>query len=196
MDWYVAVLKKYAVFSGRARRKEYWYFILVNAVILFLLSMLDNVLGTYFYIFGPQEPIGIINALYSVLVIIPAAAVLIRRLHDVGKSGWWLFWQIASIVTILIVASMLPDYKVTDSLAPSSINSTVAEHKKDNSVVPETTLAPEYEDVEVMNRKLMWLGAVALLQLFYTLIIFYFLVKKSQPGQNKYGTNPLNIARV
>lgn len=84
MNWYLEVLKKYAVFSGRARRKEYWMFILFNAIILIVLSILDGLLKTRVTFLQ----IGVLYTLYSLAVIIPSIAVAVRRLHDIGKSGW------------------------------------------------------------------------------------------------------------
>lgn len=86
MSWYLAVLKKYAVFSGRARRKEYWFFLLFNLIFLAVATILDSVLKLNF----GRLPYGWIYTVYAVAVIIPSLAVAIRRLHDVGKSGWWL----------------------------------------------------------------------------------------------------------
>jgi uncharacterized membrane protein YhaH (DUF805 family) len=86
VSWYLAVLKKYAVFSGRARRKEYWFFLLFNLIFLAVATILDSVLKLNF----GRLPYGWIYTVYAVAVIIPSLAVAIRRLHDVGKSGWWL----------------------------------------------------------------------------------------------------------
>ncbi len=81
MSWYLAVLKKYAVFSGRARRKEYWMFFLFNIIIAIVIGIMSAVLETMalFALFS----------LYSLAIIIPGIAVFVRRLHDIGKSGWW-----------------------------------------------------------------------------------------------------------
>jgi uncharacterized membrane protein YhaH (DUF805 family) len=87
MHWYLSVLKQYAVFSGRARRKEYWMFVLFNLIFLIAALILDNVLGTAIENVG----YGLFYILYSLAVLIPALAVAVRRLHDIGKSGWWLF---------------------------------------------------------------------------------------------------------
>jgi uncharacterized membrane protein YhaH (DUF805 family) len=87
MSWYMKVIKKYAVFNGRARRKEYWMFVLFNLIFLILAVALDNLLGTAFQDTG----YGIIYLIYTLGVFIPSLAVLVRRLHDLGKSGWWLF---------------------------------------------------------------------------------------------------------
>ena len=94
MQWYLTVLKKYAVFSGRARRKEYWMFTLFNIIFSFVAAILDNVLGTGFGDFG----YGIIYLLYSIFVIIPGLAVSVRRLHDTGRSGWWLLISLIPLI--------------------------------------------------------------------------------------------------
>lgn len=86
MSWYIGVLKKYAVFSGRARRKEYWMFYLFNFIFLIAASALDTLIfGIAFIGFGP------LYVVYALAVLVPGLAVAIRRLHDVGKSGWYYF---------------------------------------------------------------------------------------------------------
>jgi uncharacterized membrane protein YhaH (DUF805 family) len=94
MFWYLAVLKKYAVFSGRARRKEYWMFVLFNIIFFVVAIVLDNVLGTASEDLG----YGVICGLYSLAVILPGLAAVVRRLHDVGKSGWWIFISLVPLV--------------------------------------------------------------------------------------------------
>ncbi len=75
MNWYLEVLKKYTVFTGRATRTEYWMFFLVNVIISLVLGFLD---------------LTIIGYIYTLAVLLPGIGVAIRRLHDTGKSGWWL----------------------------------------------------------------------------------------------------------
>jgi uncharacterized membrane protein YhaH (DUF805 family) len=87
MNWYLTVLKKYAVFGGRARRKEYWMFVLFNVIFLIVAALLDNLLGITFQ----GNFYGYIYLVYALAVAIPALAVAVRRLHDIGKSGWWYF---------------------------------------------------------------------------------------------------------
>jgi len=87
MNWYMEVMRKYADFSGRARRKEYWMFVLFNMIFGIVAMILDNVLGIAIELVG----YGPIYILYALAVMIPGWAVIFRRLHDVGKSGWmWL----------------------------------------------------------------------------------------------------------
>ena len=86
MNWYLKVLKQYADFNGRARRKEYWMFVIFNIIVAFVLGFIDGIIGTY----DAQTGYGVLGGLYTLAVLIPGLAVGVRRLHDVGKSGWML----------------------------------------------------------------------------------------------------------
>ena len=94
MNWYLAVLKNYAVFSGRARRKEYWMFLLFNMIFAIVAMILDNILGTTVGVL----PYGVFYLLYVFAVLIPGLAVSVRRLHDVGKSGWMYLISLIPII--------------------------------------------------------------------------------------------------
>lgn len=94
MNWYLDVLKKYAVFSGRARRKEYWMFFLFNLIALAVAALLDNLLGLDYEDMG----YGVIYSLYALAVLLPSLGVGIRRLHDIGNSGWWLLISFIPLV--------------------------------------------------------------------------------------------------
>ena len=82
MNWYLKVLKKYAVFGERARRKEYWLFFLFSILITIVLGIIDGLVGL-----GTGRNLGLLGGLYSLAVLIPSIAVSIRRLHDTGHSG-------------------------------------------------------------------------------------------------------------
>lgn len=99
MNWYLEVLKKYAVFSGRARRKEYWYFVLFNILFAILAGVIDGVLGTY----DPDAGIGLVGVIYSLAVLLPGIAVSVRRLHDTDRSGWWLLIALIPLIGPLIL---------------------------------------------------------------------------------------------
>lgn len=92
MDWYLDVIKNnYANFNGRARRKEYWMFNLINAVIIIALYLIMiNSIKNYD---GKSSNLGfiaiILLAIYVIATFIPSLAVTVRRLHDIDKSGWW-----------------------------------------------------------------------------------------------------------
>ena len=80
MNYYFGVLKKYAVFNGRARRKEYWLFFLFNFIITFILGAIDGSWST-----GHAKTLSVI---YCLAVLIPGIAVGVRRMHDINNSGW------------------------------------------------------------------------------------------------------------
>lgn len=87
MNWYIEVLKKYAVFNGRARRKEYWYFVLFNFIIGLILGMIE---GLIIVINGsdPETNFSVLRLIYSLAIFIPSIAVAVRRLHDTDRTGW------------------------------------------------------------------------------------------------------------
>ena len=93
MNWYLGVLQKYTVFDGRAPRIEYWMFNLLHIIILLIFSFIDKLAG-----FADQAVAGPLTVLYFLAVLIPGWAVLVRRLHDTGRSGWWI--SINAIPTI------------------------------------------------------------------------------------------------
>lgn len=94
MNWYISVLKQYAVFSGRARRTEYWMFVLCNVIVMLLLGMVDKMIG------GDNE---LISSIYSLAVLLPSLAVAARRLHDTDRSAWWLLLGLIPIIGTLVL---------------------------------------------------------------------------------------------
>jgi uncharacterized membrane protein YhaH (DUF805 family) len=87
MNWFLEVLKKYAEFNGRARRSEFWYFNLFSILISVALTIVGTLIGTSW-----------IANIYSLAVLLPSIAVGIRRMHDVGKSGWFILIPIYNII--------------------------------------------------------------------------------------------------
>ena len=98
MNWYLEVLKKYAVFGGRARRTEYWLFFLFNSIIVLVLGVIEAIAGI-----TPDTDVSILGNLYSLAVLIPSLAVGVRRLHDTGRSGWWMFISLVPIVGAIVL---------------------------------------------------------------------------------------------
>ncbi|MEM9777168.1 MAG: DUF805 domain-containing protein [Chloroflexota bacterium] len=103
MNWYLKVLKQYFDFKGRARRKEYWMFTLFNLIILAALSVID------FAVLGADVETGgmILYPLYALIVFIPSLAVGIRRLHDSGRSGWYMFTVFIPVIGSLVLIYFL-----------------------------------------------------------------------------------------
>jgi len=119
MKWYLAVLKKYAVFSGRAGRREFWMFVLFHTIILLLLGMLNLVLGLEILFTIPVIPF-----VYGTAVLIPGLAVVVRRLHDTGRSGLLLFWGLPGLGITWILRGLYDIYRTVSpawGLIPSGI---------------------------------------------------------------------------
>lgn len=118
MRWYISVLRRYADFSGRARRPEYWMFALINTIVVLGLLLADGALGTGFHppyhsgdigLFRFATRLGILSGAYSLAVLLPSLAVGVRRLHDTGRSGWWLLIGLVPYVggiVVLVFASL------------------------------------------------------------------------------------------
>ena len=90
MKYYIEGLKKYAEFEGRARRKEYWMFILFDFIFTIAAAVLDEILGS--------EPV--IYIVYGLVLILPTLAVTVRRLHDTNRSGWWILLFVIPLITM------------------------------------------------------------------------------------------------
>ena len=102
---YTSVLKKYTLFTGRARRSEYWMFVLVSFVISLVLGMIDGALH-----------IKLLGFIYAVAVLLPSLAVGVRRLHDTGRSGWWMLLVfIPFIGAIILIVWMATDSQPGDN---------------------------------------------------------------------------------
>jgi uncharacterized membrane protein YhaH (DUF805 family) len=98
MEWYLKVVRdNFANFEGRARRQEYWMFVLFNLLIIIGLYMLVGIMALIFR--SPLALLGMILVLiYALGVLIPNLAVIVRRLHDTGNSGWMIFIQLIPLV--------------------------------------------------------------------------------------------------
>ena len=106
MSWYLEALKKYAVFSGRSRRMEFWYFVLFNLIVTIVLALIDMLLGTFNIVQG----VGLLSGIYSLAVLIPTLAVIVRRLHDIDRTGWWILINLIPLIgtIVLLVFELTP----------------------------------------------------------------------------------------
>jgi uncharacterized membrane protein YhaH (DUF805 family) len=93
MNWYLEVLKKYAEFNGRARRTEYWMFVLFNLLAYVVLGIVERIIHVQM----------ILTTIYSLAVLVPALAVSVRRLHDTNRSGWWLLVALIPLVGAIVL---------------------------------------------------------------------------------------------
>lgn len=96
MEWFMKVLRQYADFEGRARRKEFWMFTLFYTVFSMAAALLDGQMGTEY----GDEPFngGFLSSAFSLALFIPSLAVSVRRLHDISKSGWYLLLWLLPII--------------------------------------------------------------------------------------------------
>ena len=88
MYWYIEALKKYAVFQGRARRKEYWMFYLMSIIIAVIIGALE----------GMFRLPGLIGKIYPYTMALPTISVSVRRLHDTNRSGWWFLINLIPVI--------------------------------------------------------------------------------------------------
>jgi uncharacterized membrane protein YhaH (DUF805 family) len=100
MNWYLSVLKRYVDFNGRARRKEFWMFTLISVIIGAILTILDNIIGTTY---GDRATSGVLASLYNLAVLLPTLGVGVRRLHDTGRSGWWILIGLVPLVGLILL---------------------------------------------------------------------------------------------
>jgi len=103
MNWFMTALKGYAVFSGRSRRSEYWYFTLFYLIFYAVCAIADGLTGSYDRAAG----IGLFTGVLTLALLIPSLAVSVRRLHDTGRSGWWLLIALIPLVGAIILLVFL-----------------------------------------------------------------------------------------
>ena len=99
MEWAILPLKRYAEFTGRSRRKEYWMFTLLCVVVAVVLGIVESILG----LGGMVGYYGPLTALFLLAILVPSIAVGIRRLHDTNRSGWWILISFVPFVGGLIL---------------------------------------------------------------------------------------------
>jgi uncharacterized membrane protein YhaH (DUF805 family) len=117
MNYFLGALKKYATFEGRARRKEYWYFVLFYCLAIFALVIVDGMAGT----FDEEAEIGLFSGLFILATLLPSLAVLVRRLHDTNRSGWWVLINLIPIVgsIVLLVFALLDSQPGANRFGPN-----------------------------------------------------------------------------
>lgn len=128
MNWYLSVLRKYAVFSGRARRREYWYYTLIHMTAVVTAMCLDAVVSV---LAGYDSRYGIFSICYGLATFIPSIAVAVRRLHDTGYTGWLIFLGVIPILGAIALLFFLsrdsepgdneygPNPKIVPALPPA-----------------------------------------------------------------------------
>ncbi|MCD6681498.1 MAG: DUF805 domain-containing protein [Burkholderiaceae bacterium] len=117
MSWFLLALKKYAAFRGRSQRSEYWYFLLFYLLIVFVLAFVDVLLGT----FSETGDFGLFSGLFMLAMLVPSLAVGVRRLHDIGRTGWWLLVAFVPIIgaIVLFVFAVMDSERDTNAYGPN-----------------------------------------------------------------------------
>ena len=95
-EYFIEAFKKCTDFSGRARRKQYWMFILVGAIIYLVLAIIGTILGTMW-----------LSTIYSLILLLPSISITTRRLHDIGRSGWWQLIYLIPLVGLIVMVIFL-----------------------------------------------------------------------------------------
>jgi uncharacterized membrane protein YhaH (DUF805 family) len=118
MNWFLDALRsKYATFTGRARRKEYWYFVLFYVLAFIVLAVVDEVTGTL----DEEAGIGLLSGIFVLATIVPLIAVTVRRLHDTDRSGWWVLLNLVPIIggIVLLVFTVLDSQPGANRFGPN-----------------------------------------------------------------------------
>jgi uncharacterized membrane protein YhaH (DUF805 family) len=117
MKWFLIVLRKYADFTGRAQRAEYWFFTLFFLLFLLALSLVDGAAGLFNAAYG----LGLLGGLFALAMILPSIAVSVRRLHDTSRSGWWYLISLIPLIghVVLLVFVCLDSTPGTNAYGPN-----------------------------------------------------------------------------
>ena len=109
MEYFLGAFKKFADFSGRARRKEYWMFILFYIIIYIVLAVIDATLQSM-----------ILSSIFTLVLLIPSISIAARRLHDTGRSGWWqLIVLVPFIGFIVLIVFLVQDSHDENAYGPN-----------------------------------------------------------------------------
>ena len=158
MKWFVKCIKNYVNFSGRARRSEYWYFILVSLIIMLALRAVDIMS------FG-VERIGLFSMIFGLFIFLPQAAVMVRRLHDTGRSGMWVLWYYVLGIIWAVLMSVIA--------APAI-----------------QTAVQQGTEVKLSVPVLLFVGIGALVFLVWAVVFLVWFCIGGDKGENKYGPAP------
>ncbi len=100
MNWFITVLtKRYAQFTGRARRAEFWYFTLFYLLIYVGLAIVDALTG----MLRMESGLGLLSGIFALAALIPSIAVAVRRLHDTNRSGWWVLMGFVPLIGLIVL---------------------------------------------------------------------------------------------
>ena len=120
IEWFKTVVRKYAVFEGRARRAEFWYYTLIYTLLSIACAVVDGFIGA-------RSGMGILQALLTLALFIPTLAVTVRRLHDTDRSGWWFLISFVPVIgfIVLLIFMVLPGTSGANRFGPDPIAGTL-----------------------------------------------------------------------
>lgn len=153
------VFSRYASFSGRARRAEYWWWILFTVLAGTLANVVDVILFP-----GVWPDNGPVSLVLALVMLLPSLAVLVRRLHDSGRSGWWVGSFFLFLIPLIVV--------IVSVAAGASLSGS---------------------DAEVSDALAVVVGGGVILSVIWTILLFIWSLMRSQPGTNRYGPSPLEV---
>ena len=195
-------LRKYADLSGRATRPEYWWWVLAIALVSFALSFMDGFIGLLVSPGGPSLASGFLQPVFAIAVFLPSTAVTVRRLHDIGKTGWWLLlwygiialgwatFAIAILIILLAVWGATSGHLGMEDII-ALILTPIAGGKRELGVDSNISFGV---DLEFFLFGLFTLLAGILVATAATLGVaiwsIVWLVRQGQPGSNPYGPDP------
>ncbi|MDG6779010.1 DUF805 domain-containing protein [Thiomicrorhabdus sp. zzn3] len=136
MNEFLNAIKQYADFSGRATRKQYWLFLLFYLIFYFVLTVIDMSFNVYDEVYG----IGLLTTIYSLGLFIPSLAVLARRLHDIGRTGWWMLIGLIPLIgpIVLIIFAVLDSQPGENQYGMSSKYPTTTPKPTDSGAAPDS----------------------------------------------------------
>lgn len=135
MNHYINVLKKYATFSGRATRSEYWYFVLIYSITYTILMGIDFAIGTFSkQLMENGSFLGFLSTAYSLVLFLPSLAVTVRRLHDINKSGLWVLFILVPIIGFILLVVYLCTNSKEDNKYGINPKSLENENQENNSL--------------------------------------------------------------
>ena len=182
MNHFINVLKKYATFSGRATRSEYWYFVLIYSITYTILMGIDFAIGTFSkQLMENGSFLGFLSTAYSLILFLPSLAVTVRRLHDINKSAWWVLLIFVPIIGFI----MLVIYLCTNS-------------KEDNKygINPKNQLNTEEND-KIENKNKVFI--LSIIFIILTMIFAVLIVSKDKfnnfpfmKTDNRFGIKEIN----
>ena len=121
MKYFFLAFKKWNDINGRANLKEFWYFVLFSIIFSLLIGFVDGILMVISGQEITDDSLGVLGAIYSILIFIPNITITVRRLHDVNKSGWNLLWYITIIgILFILILNVLKGTEGDNKYGPPS----------------------------------------------------------------------------